>query len=271
MVEYLVEVRILPQSRRLIERAVFISPDCATIRAHVFVPSIPTLCFFRSTRNESGNCTPILVTVRLCWILQVAVFICLSAAVASTHCADIGTQDFIPSLAALSIHSTRNQFSNCDPIHVTVRLYYIPQLAVFVCCPFTRTSIRPDDVGIQDMVPSVMTLHFFLTWNQRGPILATVRFYRSIQLGSSVYLPVRPVTFKNLVDAEIQGIMPPVLTLHFRSTWNQRGNCGPILATVHLYRILQLAVFIWFPFTRTSFRLVDAGIQDTIPSVPTLL
>jgi hypothetical protein len=35
--------------------------------------------------------------------------------------------------------------------------------------------------------------------------------------------------------------MPSLPTQSFRSTRNQRGNCGPILATVRLYRILQLA------------------------------
>jgi hypothetical protein len=34
--------------------------------------------------------------------------------------------------------------------------------------------------------------------------------------------------------------MPSFPTLFFRSTWNEDGNCGPILTTVRLYCILQL-------------------------------
>jgi hypothetical protein len=45
-------------------------------------------------------------------------------------------------------------------------------------------------------------------------------------------------------DDGIQGIMPSVTTLFFRSTRNQRGICDPIIiATVQLQRTLQPAVF----------------------------
>jgi hypothetical protein len=60
-----------------------------------------------------------------------------------------------------------------------------------------------------------------------------------------------------------------VITLHFRSTWNQRRNCPQILATVRFYRILQLEKFVVCPFTLASTRLADAGSQDTVPSVMT--
>jgi hypothetical protein len=46
----------------------------------------------------------------------------------------------------------------------------------------------------------------------------------------------------------------PYLNLYLltsRSTRNQRGNCTPILTTVHLHCILQLDVFVFCPFTRT--------------------
>jgi hypothetical protein len=70
-----------------------------------------------------------------------------------------------------------------------MRLYRILQLDVFVFCPFTRTSSRPVDAGIQEILPSIITLHFRSTRNQRGncgPILATVRLYRILQLANAV-------------------------------------------------------------------------------------
>jgi hypothetical protein len=97
----------------------------------------------------------------------------------------------------------------------TVRLYFILQVAVFDCCPFTSTFIRS-------------------------------------------------------VDVWIQGILPSVSPLTCCSTLHQRSNCIPILATVRLYRIFQLAVFVFCPFSGTSIRLVDARIEGTIPSVTTL-
>jgi hypothetical protein len=54
-----------------------------------------------------------------------------------------------------------------------------------------------------------------------------------------------------------------------RSTWDQRGNCGPILVTVSLYRILQLDVFVISPFsgfTLRSIRFVNTVLQGIIPS-----
>jgi hypothetical protein len=48
-----------------------------------------------------------------------------------------------------------------------------------------------------------------------------------------------------------KAFMPSVATLHFRSIWDQRGNCLPSLATVRSYRILQRVVFDCCPFTRT--------------------
>jgi hypothetical protein len=64
--------------------------------------------------------------------------------------------------------------------------------------------------------------------------------------------------------------MPSATALIFRSTWNQRGNCLPILATMRLYRIFQLAVFVFCLFTRASTRPVDAIIQAIMPSLTAL-
>jgi hypothetical protein len=64
--------------------------------------------------------------------------------------------------------------------------------------------------------------------------------------------------------------MPSSTTLPFRSTWHERCNCIQILAIVHLYRILQLDVFVGCPFTRTPSRLVDAEIHGFMPHITTL-
>jgi hypothetical protein len=63
--------------------------------------------------------------------------------------------------------------------------------------------------------------------------------------------------------------MSSARTLSIRSTWNQRSNRGPILATVHSYRILQFAVVVFSPFIRSSSSQGDAGIQVIIPSLMT--
>jgi hypothetical protein len=104
--------------------------------------------------------------------------------------------------------------------------------------------------------PSIPTLFFRSTRDQHGerdPILVTVRLYRMVQLnvfGSRPFTlaPTRPA------DAGSQGIMPSTLTLISRSTRNPSANCDPILATMRLYRILQLAVFVFCPFTLASSR-----------------
>jgi hypothetical protein len=168
----------------------------------------------------------------------------------------------MPSLATLSFRSTWNKSGNCDPIPATVRLYRVLQLAVFIFCPFTRTSRRQSDAGSQGIMPSLATLYFRSTRNQCGncsPILATVRLYRILQLTVFYWCPFTR-TFIRSADAGIQGMMPSVATLYFRSTWNQRGNGKPIFATVHLYCIHQFAVFIFCPFTLASSRLADTGI-----------
>jgi hypothetical protein len=64
--------------------------------------------------------------------------------------------------------------------------------------------------------------------------------------------------------------MPSLPALFFRSTWIQRGNYTPILVTVRLYCILQLAVFVFCPWTSTCNRPVDAGTKDIVPSATTL-
>jgi hypothetical protein len=97
-------------------------------------------------------------------------------------------QHFSPPVTTLNFRSARNQFGNSGSILAIVQLHRFPQLAVFDCCPHTKTSCRR-------------------------------------------------------VAAGIQGISPPVITLHFRSTRHQCGYCGPILAIVLWHEFPQLAVF----------------------------
>jgi hypothetical protein len=54
------------------------------------------------------------------------------------------------------------------PMFATLRLCCILQLAIFVSCPGTRTSILPVDAGTQGRTPSILTLMFRSTRNQRG-------------------------------------------------------------------------------------------------------
>jgi hypothetical protein len=128
------------------------------------IPSIHTLTF-RSTRNQRGNCDPILATMHLYRTLQLAVFICCPSTCASIRLVDAGIQDTSPSFITLSFRSTRNQRGNGIPILATVRFYRILQLAVFVFCPCTRSSSRQGDAGIQEIIPSAITLFFRSTRN----------------------------------------------------------------------------------------------------------
>jgi ribosomal protein L34E len=186
--------------------------------------------------------------------------------------ATIKVDEFFPSLITLMFRSTRNQCGDCGPILATVRLYRILQLAVFDGCKSTRTSSRQGDVRIQDILPSAPTLMFRSTRNQCGdcgPILATVRLYRILQLDVFLFCPFARTTICP-VEARIQDILPSIQTLFCRSTRNQCGDCGKILATVRLYCILQLDVFVFCPSTRKSIRPVDARFQDIMPSTSTL-
>jgi hypothetical protein len=70
----------------------------------------------------------------------------------------------------MTSRSTRNQRGYCCPILVAVPLYRILQLAVFDCCPFTLASTVRGATGIQGIMPSITTLFFRLTWNQRAAI-----------------------------------------------------------------------------------------------------
>jgi hypothetical protein len=122
---------------------------------------VPTLRF-HSARNQSGKCTPLLATVHLYCILQLSI---------NPH---------------VHFNSTRNQRGNCIPILTTVRFYRILQLDVFVLSPFTRTSSRPVDAGIQNMMPSSPTPTSRSTQCQIGRF--TMRLYRILQLDVFVLL-----------------------------------------------------------------------------------
>jgi hypothetical protein len=132
--------------------------------------------------------------------------------------------------------------------------------SVATSCYFPRTVLRLGFISCFHL----SQLDFFVRPRTRAaiaaqssrPCVCTAPFSL---LSSSAVLSRTPI---RLVNAGIQDIVPSGRTLHFRSTRNQRGNCCPILATMRLYCTLQLAVFICCPLTRTSIRLVDAGIQD---------
>jgi hypothetical protein len=109
--------------------------------------------------------------------LESAVFLFLDCATIRLHVS--------PSTTTLHFRSTRDQYGNFLPIFATVHLYRILQLAVFIFCPFTQTTIRSAGVWIQDILPSIRTLHSRSSRYQRGncsPILAAVRSYRILQL-----------------------------------------------------------------------------------------
>jgi hypothetical protein len=73
----------------------------------------------------------------------------------------------------------------------------------------------------------------------------------------------RMLTTYPCVDAGFQSIMPSGRPLFLRSTWNQRGYSTPILATVHLYRVLQLGVFVFCPFTVRSAVKAMLGFKES--------
>jgi hypothetical protein len=50
---------------------------------------------------------------------------------------------------------------------------------------------------------------------------------------------------------------------------NQYSSSRDIITTVHLYRILQLCVFVFYSFTRTPTRSDDFGLQNLMPSLNT--
>jgi hypothetical protein len=110
-------------------------------------------------------------------------------------------------------------------------------LDVFVFCPFTRTSIRPVDAGIQDILPFVITLISRSTWNEHS------NCDRIRQLAVFICCPFTGTSIRS-TDAGIQDILPSAFTLIYRSTWDQRDDSGPILATVYLYRILHFVIFL---------------------------
>jgi hypothetical protein len=210
--------------------------------------------------------------VRLYRILQLTVFLFCPFTRTVIRPVDTGIHAVCPSFPTLFSRLTRDVHGNCDPILATVRLYRTLQLDGFIFWSFTLTSTRSAEAGIQVFLPSIPTLKSRSTRNQcgnYGPILATVPLYRILQFVVFVWCPFTR-TFIRPVDAGIQGIMPSLKTLISRSTRHQRGNYDPVLVTVRLYRILQLAIFVFCPFTRVLTCPVDAGIQGSLPSVFTL-
>jgi hypothetical protein len=118
-------------SYRILQLSHFVFCSCTRTRTSIrlvdagiqgIMPSAITLCL-RSTKNQRGNCTPILSIVSLYCILQPVFFFCCSDSLASSHSADVGIHVIVPSVTTLFMRSTRNQSGNRDPILSTVRLY----------------------------------------------------------------------------------------------------------------------------------------------------
>jgi hypothetical protein len=129
--------------------------DCGD---EVIIPSVPALSF-RSTRNQSGSCTPLLATVRLYSIFQLLDFVCCLFTHLCRHPVDVASLYVIPSILTLFSRSTRNQSGDCSPISMLVLLAelllggsrtvtaLVSQLCIFFYCPektscLSRPSIR---------------------------------------------------------------------------------------------------------------------------------
>jgi hypothetical protein len=177
-----------------------------------------------------------------------------------------------PSVMTLMSRSTWIQRDDCGPILTAVHFYRIPQLEVFVFCPFTRLtqrSIRNGDASSQGIAPSVTTLFFRSTWNQHGnfgPISSRVHLCGSLQLDVFVFSPFTRISSCAPVDARIRQITPSLRALNSCSTWNERGNRNPIYFVLVVPPLLldfrngtsQLCIFFWCPATcrcRPSIRL----------------
>jgi hypothetical protein len=206
--------------------------NCDCVSTQAVLPSSP-ICnntVFSLVPEPARKLRPNPSTVPLHRILQLAVFVSFSFTRTSTRQLNVEIQGTMPAILTLHFCSTWNQSGYCAPLLATMRLYRILQLAVFDCCPIARTSIRPADAGIQDILPSTTTLTFCSTRNQLGnfiPILATVRLHCTHQLAVFVLCPFTR-TFIRLIDAGIQEIIPSMIALVARSTQNERGNCSPI-------------------------------------------
>jgi hypothetical protein len=170
-----------------------------------------------------------------------------------------GVRGLVPPIHTLSFRSTRHY-------SVAMASQFLP-LCVFLQHPH-RLLLRP--AGLGEIMPSNHTLFCRSTRNQRAncnpifPGVATVHLYRILQLNVFVLCPYAR-RYRGPVVAGFQGTLPSTRTLSFSSTRNQRGDCGPILASVQLHRVPQLAVFIFCPWhTRTSSRQRVIGIQGNI-------
>jgi hypothetical protein len=167
------------------------------------MPSLATL-YFRSTRNQQGNCLPILVTLRWYRILQLLVFVCCPFTRACRRPVDARFQVLMPSVATRCFCSTWDQLGNCLPILVTLRYYRILQLLVFVCCPFSRTC-RPVDAMLGSKESSHLSQHWIFVRPGTSaaivsqflpPCTRTASF--NILSMSAVYLPTRAVVWSTL-------------------------------------------------------------------------
>jgi hypothetical protein len=169
--------------------------------------------------------------------------------------------------------STANQRGNRSPILAIVLLYCIFQRAVFFFCPCTRMRGRLVVLTDQGTMPPMHKLLVRSTRKQRGschPFLAVMLLYYILQLDVFFFCPFTLACGRRMALG-FQGTVPSTPTLAFRSTRNQCGNSSPVLAIVHVYCILQRAVFFFCPSNQMCDRLVILGVQGTVPSTRTLV
>jgi hypothetical protein len=196
----------------------------------MLLPPWVSILHFGSTRNQRGNCPPILATVRLHCIFQFADFLfCLSDTRTFIRPVDAGMQDIHPSVIRLCFRSTLNQLGNCTPILATSRLCCILQLAVFDYCPFTRASSHQGDAGVLDFIPSALTLTSRSTRDQRGDCdpICYVRFTALPLAGIRSCMFSFASSF--LLSSDLSPAYPSCRDLHLRGDLHQQQQHEDLL------------------------------------------
>jgi hypothetical protein len=177
----------------------------------------------------------------------------------------------VPAAPALTFRSTLNQRGKCGPIFITVRLYRILQRAVFEFCPFTLSrhaqcldpryhAICSSTVFAFDPEPErtfqPKPCHRAFVPHPSASCLRLLFTYPCVHQSGRCGDPrYRAICFYTVYSFDTEPALHRI----------------PILATVRLYCILQRAIFDCYPFTLASTRQGDAGIQDIVPLLSTLL
>jgi hypothetical protein len=110
-----------------------------------------TALYFCSTRNQCGNCVPMLAAVQLYEILQLDFFVCCPFPRSAIRPIDLGIT--MPSILTLSFSFDPEPARQLRPNPCPVHLYH--QLDGFVCCPHARNS----------EAESSSSLHYFSSYS----------------------------------------------------------------------------------------------------------